>query len=339
VRGGLENLLRAYGRTSASSINLVWAYFGAGKTHFLKYLGYRMDSLSNTTLRGIYSVFPKSIRGYLDLYRVFAAGIPADQLRDAYRSLEQAGDHAKLDPEVFAACKALVLRPDQADIVMQWLRAQRPLLSALRQAGLHTRIDTAERAIEVQSSLVRLIQATGVHRLVWMVDEFQRIGELGISQKNDVNVGLHSLFNELPTGFSLFLSFSFGEPKNIKYLLSDELIDRSRLQQYFQLPPLSRDEAVAFVREVMQAHCISEAWREPDGPFGAHALGAVVEAIDASPQLALKPRTLMQVFDAILSEADWRIESGELQEVDSTFALGVLKERLDQAVFVDEDSE
>jgi hypothetical protein len=338
VKRELAQLLRSYARTSASSVNLVWAYFGAGKTHFLRHFAYLMESQPDSHLASHYSVFPRSVKGYLDMYRVFAHGISAGMLANAFATLEHASERpSDVDAELLMACRTLVMRPDLEATVMQWFQAGRPLAQELRAAGLRARIDTAERAVQVQASAVRLLQAVGTHRFVWMIDEFQRIGELRLQQKNDVNVGLHSIFNELPSGFSLMLSFSFGEATNIRFLLSDELLDRANLQPYFQLPPLGVDDSVQLVTDVLRAHRDSEVWRDPTGPFREGVLGAVIRRLDDTPGLTLKPRTLMQVFDAILSEADLAIEEGVLESIDQEFAIAVFQKRAAEALFLDEE--
>lgn len=199
----------------------------------------------------------------------------------------------------------------------------------VRALGLVSKIDSSERAVEVLSSLLRL-QAATEGRVVWAIDEFQRIGELKESQRSDLNIGLHTLYNAVPVKLSLLLSFSFGDKKNIKYLLSDELIDRANLERYVQLPAMTSDDALAFVRDLLAAHRPA-GWAGGDWyPFGEQAALAVVQFLEKSSALQLKPRTVMQAFNAVLTEGDLALEDEEITEISAEFATSVLSTRLSE---------
>ena len=337
VKEDLELLVRRLARSEASSIHLLWAYFGAGKTHFLRHLAYIADDQPNVAMITTYSVFPRTVRGFIDLYRVMAKNWSAEQVANAYSRMESEEPSLadSLDVEFLTGCRALVVRPDTSATVLDWLRGGRPLAPALRAAGLTQRIDTSERAIEVAASLCRLFRWSTDGRMVWMIDEFQRIGQLRPAQRNDVNIGLHSLFNELPTGFSLILSFSFGESRNIQFLLSEELLDRANMEKYFKLPPLTEDEARVFVLDLLAAHRGGAQVENEAFPFSDTTIRDLISRIAGSGRLGLKPRTLMQVFNAVLEEADPRLEDGSMDYVSPDFARAVFEERVADSLSLD----
>src|SRR4051794_32914329 len=79
LRADIEALLRTAGQHDTSSIHLFWAWFGAGKTHSLYYLGNEATRISETSsmaaLRPAYSEFPQLAGGFADVYRTFVAGL------------------------------------------------------------------------------------------------------------------------------------------------------------------------------------------------------------------------------------------------------------------------
>jgi hypothetical protein len=332
----LELLLRGYTRSPASSINLLWAYFGAGKTHFLRHLASRARSVTPSPVLTEYSVFPRRVRGFLDLYRTLAHNWSAQTLADCYAVVAADGRDTEIpfDADFLKACRVLAVQPDSAQIVMSWLRGDRLLIRDVRNIGVSQKIDTSDRAISVCVSAIRMLLAgRAAIRFVWMVDEFQRIGELRPSESTDVNVGLHSVFNELTSGFSLLLSFSFGTPENIRFLLSDELRDRANMAQYFQLPELDAQAAEEFIADLLTIYRSPDCSGDHEDPFSfpfqRATIRRVVELIDDHPKLSLKPRTLMQVFDAVLGETEIAIETGERDSVDPASAEEVFRRRAD----------
>lgn len=88
LQADVSSLLTSLSRRDVSSIHLFWAWFGAGKTHTLYYLANRAVQMTghslNNALYTVYTEFPKSARGFVDLYRSFATGLDMDMLIDAY---------------------------------------------------------------------------------------------------------------------------------------------------------------------------------------------------------------------------------------------------------------
>ncbi len=65
------------------------------------------------------------------------------------------------------------------------------------------------------------------YRLIWILDEYQRIEALPKRVRDEINSSLHSVFNTCPTGLSLLLSFSGKpEPGNLPPWLTPELKSR-----------------------------------------------------------------------------------------------------------------
>src|SRR6266540_5153372 len=124
-------LLQRLARRPQSSIHLMWAWFGAGKTHALQYLAYLATSGYRNVLP-VYTEFPKTASGFIDLYRQAALAWNLDDIADAYlelatssegeQHLRQLADY----PDTARALKGLASDDrTEAAAVREWLRGER----------------------------------------------------------------------------------------------------------------------------------------------------------------------------------------------------------------------
>jgi hypothetical protein len=137
---------------------------------------------------------------------------------------------------------------------MQWLAAL-PGLSQrdLNRIDVTYKIKTPEDAINTLSALTSLAcfdpNPAKQNRMVVMIDEYQRVGELTPRISSENHSSLHTYFNLHPTGLQLLLSFSFGKKENVDYLLSQELKSRAEPQS-ISLDVLTIAEANAFIKDL-----------------------------------------------------------------------------------------
>ena len=321
VQVKIRKYVRRQLRQDATTLNFVWADFGMGKTHLLRYVG---DLISQGDGLAHYTVLPRALRTFQDVYRAFAGGLTPEALSSAYAYMLRDGSEGTLPADLRSALSILIMRSDQADIVMQWLRGGRVPLPTLRALGMHERIETGETAARVMTGLIDCLTLNGSRRYLWALDEFQRVGTLRENQRDDINVGLHSLFNAVRANFTIILAFSFGELRNIKFMLSSELIDRANMATHFTLPAMSEPDGALFVRDLLEAFRLPDYTGPESFPFTEGAIATVVGALAA--RNLLKPRALMQAFDAVLAEFEADIEEGELDAIDETAALEKFEE-------------
>jgi len=71
----------------------------------------------------------------------------------------------------------------------------------LRNIGVTYRIKTPEDAVNSLSALTALVnyRNSPPKKLVIMIDEYQRVGELKEKLRSENNAGLHTFFNQNPT--------------------------------------------------------------------------------------------------------------------------------------------
>ena len=339
VREDIDALFRHLTRRDSSTIHVLWAYYGAGKTHTLKFISHLCRS-QFPTFMPVYIEFPKEARSFLDLYVAFIERLEISVLQNIFLEVftspkkEEARRKLQQDfPDLFNAMSVLSQeRSDKVAVANNWLRGQNLPMKDLRMVNITSRLDSAEKALKVVAWIITLMvwanesSITSPPRILWMIDEFQRISECRKPTQDEINGCLQSIYNRCPSSFSLFLSFS-GEPaKLMPHWLSKEIADRIGLEKVIVLPPLSGDDAKLFIGDLIGNFRDSyNSVPNPYFPFSEAAVSKLVEVVGQKTRL--KPRTIMQACNAVLEEADHLIENGKLKLIDADFAASILKDR------------
>jgi hypothetical protein len=345
-------LVDTLARQDASSIHLLWSWFGAGKTHTLYYVANRSMATANSMggrLHAVYSEFPKSPRTFLDVYRAFALGLSLGELVDAYMEISTSPDSPLFHREMLAASADLATAlhvlttgtPVDEALALRWLRGEALPVSEFRKIGIYKKLDSSEDASRVLAMIVRLfstaarLQHRPAGRVLWLLDEFQRIESLRSSVRDEINTGLHSTFNACPSGLSMVLSFSGKPEANVPSWFSPELRDRIGRTRVIVLPPLRSDEALEFIRDVLyQSRSVNPPQPDPYFPFTESSCRFIIE--DVARVAELKPRAIMQAFDAVLREADRDLQSHKLKTIDPRTAKRILAEAVSLSVTQDD---
>lgn len=333
----VHEMVEALARRDTSSIHLFWAWFGAGKTHTVKYLSHYATKISakeqQTRLIPVYSEFPKGSRSFLDLYRSMLASIDADVLSDAYLELATSKEpaHAQLHrrlqqtaPDLIAALHVSATgEPIAASTAFRWLRGDPVPLADLRKIGIVQRTTTSEEATRALTAIVSMLNAAAqsdgrpAARLIWIIDEFQRIKKAGPRGLDDINSGLHSSFNACPNSLSFILSFSGHPEAKLPDFFSRELRDRVGRTKVMVLPPMASDEGLKFLREVLAQFRTTEIPGNPFFPFTEASCKIIIADIESKGDL--KPRSIMHACNAVLQEADPLLEKKELDVISVEF--------------------
>jgi AAA ATPase domain len=321
ARKQLDRLLRATSRIPASQLALLWAAFGSGKTHALRYL--HRKALEAGGVSPLYVVTPKGIRSFLDLYRAIVDAAIEDGLAQAVGRLLYADAAAGPLSDMERALLNLADGASApAQVATAWLRAERVRLNDIRAIGIGSRIETPADAVEALHGFLSSVKKR--RPVMLLVDEVQELDDLGRKQHAESVGGLHKVFDRNARGLTLVLSFTTATQDAVKGILGDALFDRSG--QMLSLPALDRSEAVAFVADLLRAWSI-----EPDRapyPFAEEAIDAVVAKLDtALPELY--PRALIKAFNNVLIDAEFDIENGEISEIDAGYALARATVELD----------
>ena len=338
----VKTLLKNLSRQPTSSIHLMWAWFGAGKTHTLKHIEYLCKN-DFTSIIPIYVEFPKSSKNFLDIYKGFITQIDYEVVENAYYEVFTSPTKDKilkeLNNDFYDLSNALKFlyqgRPQEREIAIRWLRTDYKEKQILKNIGVVKPIQTAEDAMKVIAWIVRLLSignsfSNDTQRVFWMIDEFQRIKDLRKTIIDEINSCLHSIFNRCPNGLSMTISFSGYPEKKLPEWLSPEIKDRLD-RRHLLLPPLSKDEASTFIKDVLKhfRDSLSDISDE-FFPFTYESINTIIKVIEDKAKKQKrhdepKPRTIMRSFHMVLQEADSLIEGGQLKKIDGEFASRTLE--------------
>ena len=341
----INELLRNLSRRDTSSIHVLWSWFGAGKTHSLYYLANLASKLNGTKLpvqlHTVYTEFPRSAKNFVDVYRVFASSMNPQTFVDAFLELgtspQQQSIYDELlfkNPDLANALRNLVTGTHQDKATtLRWLRGDVLPQADFRRVGISQSIRTSDLGTQTLASLLNLLIAAEKsrgrqgHRLIWLIDEFQRVQHTGKNAILDVNAGLHSLFNACPSGLSLVLSFSGQpDPKSLPPWFSREMKDRIGVTKVMLLPPFQRAEARAFVEDILKHFRLTGRGGSDLHPFTAESCEAIFDYLENNGNL--RPRFVMDAFNVVLEKADPLIEEGEMSSILGPFAKDALKEHV-----------
>ena len=341
-RNDVDKLLRNLARQNVSSIHPIWSWFGAGKTHTLHYIANeaaKIHTRGASHLAAIYSEFPRDPRSFVDVYKSFALQLDREVLSEAYLEITTSPEASRLERDLLttssdlaSALRVLVIgTPRDQELAMRWLRAEALPISDCRKLGISRRIASSEDSTRVLIGIIRIFGLSAASknqvnsRLIWLLDELQRIDRLPPRVRHEINTGLHSTFNACPTGLAMILSFSGHPSESLPNWFSAELKDRIGRTKVMVLPPMDTGDALKFVRDVLE-HSRTPEYSHIDAyfPFTEETCRVIVD--DISEHGELKPRAIMQAFDAVLQEADLQLERGKIQTVSPSLARGVLAE-------------
>jgi len=343
LNADIAALLRSLSLRPTSTIHLMWAWFGAGKTHTLRHIEYLCKNEFNN-LTPIYMEFTRATRNFLDIYKSFISKIDLEVINNAY--LEVFTSPLKNDvqrelrfdfPDLSTGLKVLYMGTEQQqEIVIRWLRAECRELRTLRTVGVTRPIVTAEDALKTISWVIRLINlgssTSGDTRVLWIIDEFQYIKGCRPPAQEEITSCLRSVFNKCPKSLSIIISFS-GRPeaKKMPPWLPRELSDIIGIEPLLLLPPLTSEDAFKFVQDLLAHFRDTRSSISNDlFPFTEETTKEIIDIIIKKAEL--KPRSVMQFFDTVLREAEPQLERGEIEVITPDFAKDILKDRafLDQ---------
>jgi len=281
-----------------STLDLVWASFGSGKTHLLYYLEQRAEKLSD--LVSWYCTVPQSAKNFADFYRAIMTNFPDQSVRS--NVLEHMASHS-IDDEIAPVLEALFLgSQDQRQLARDWFKGNRvDLRSAKKLISLPYKLESPAQMTAVLISFIRTICSSGM-RVMILLDEFQR-SQSNLKFSQAVNAALLDVFNSIPRGLSIIFSCSAVQQAAAKRVFADELQDRMRGRIPFCLPTLDVDEAVDFVRSLISDSRPAGYEGHEFEPFNESELRSILAQFDDKDSLRLIPRHIIQVLDSALTMA------------------------------------
>lgn len=156
------------------------------------------------------------------------------------------------------------------------LMGEKPKVSVNRY-GLDHFIDTEYDAIRCLSALINICSGSALANgsplfkcFYLFIDEVEMIKDLPTKNALSINQGLRDLVNGCPERFCMLLGAS-ADPAEIEAYYEDALITRLS-RQLIEIPALEVDQAIDFIKDVMQKNRQPGAKVSPEHPFTEDAL-------------------------------------------------------------------
>jgi hypothetical protein len=312
----LRRLVEGSVRVPSSRIVLMWAAFGSGKTHALRYTEHLVDEKGGPV--AAYVVVPRGIRSFQDIFRAVIDSILRKRILESVGQELLRVEGVNVDTDAKRAIVRVAIgSPEEQRLVSDWLRADRLSTRDVRTLGLSRRIETASDTVQVLSDVVKAIYR--YHGpVILLLDEVQELEELG-RRLPECTGGLHKLFDLNPRGLTLVFSFTTGSRTTVRSILGEALYDRA--SDVIALPPLADQEAAEFITGLIVSWSVDKA-RAPF-PFTENAIRAVIARLGEGGT-SLTPRLLMKAFDQILRDGEYEIAAEDLQIINEEYALAIL---------------
>jgi hypothetical protein len=291
----LLKLQRSWKARSDSSLDLLWASLGAGKSHALYHLADRLTRAGGFVVAFV--EVPDQIRSFRDLYTRLIGTMDIGAVATI------AAPHCKSD-DVRRGFQAILHGNSiERGLAREWLIAGNPLLADLRRVlGITQRLESDGPCADALVSIVSALAAGGI-RLVVLLDEFQRVGTASSRGKASLLTNLRSIFSRSPGHFSVVVSVASRVEATARNLLTPELQTLMGARKLISLPALDRQEALDFVEGRLACF-------RPDGyvgssraPFENTALEVAIDGIIERDADRLMPRWILQVLAAAYDEA------------------------------------
>jgi hypothetical protein len=284
---------------SESSLDLIWANFGAGKSHALYFIEneLRRDPPQAATA---FVELSEGIRTFRELYALIVASADLGQL------LGLADAQISGIDEDFRRIVSVYKHGDDTarTVARRWLLAEKVDLRELKRfANVSGRVDSDGKALDVLTSVVRSL---GSKKFVILIDEFQRISAIPERYRAPLLACVRTLFNKNPCGLNLIVAVTSALQQTVMNILPAELRTILGPKPALSLPELSQSEGLEFCHQRLAAYRPVGYSRAPLYPFGD---GVVVEAlrfIDEQSDVRLTPRNIIHILGYLYEELDSR---------------------------------
>ena len=316
----LNRLIRSFHGRPDSSLDMIWANLGAGKSHALFHLRHLLRESDRVLVS--YLEMPEQPRDFVELYRRIVAGFDSSRLLPALdrAPLEQSSDIAR-------AIRAIrVGGSSEVDLAKSWLWGRSPLVRDLRSTlGIGTRIEDDLGAQATLTAIVHALAQTGIRVLI-LLDEFQRIATSAERYRTRILSNLRSVYSSNATGLSVILGVASRVEGNALELLPGELRTLMAMRPAVSLPEMSVDEAVEFVTERLRFFRPQGYAGDPFAPFGLDTIKATVKFVSDAGGGRLIPRIILQYLAYLYDESAVGIPGATENTIDPATALNLLRE-------------
>lgn len=306
----LTRLCNSFVARSDSSLDLIWANLGSGKSHALFHLQFLLESLEDYQSKVVtaYVEMPEQLRKFHDLYRRVVTALPLDTVLPLVAKAPKTVKNHNL----LRASQAFTHGSNlEKTLAVDWITGERPDLRELRRAAaIDSRIESDSVACDVLSDLVAAANNNSI-RVLLLLDEFQRVSILKEPVRNAVLSNVRSVFSRNPANFSVVLAVGSRIEQNAMNLLPRELRTLMSIRPTISLPEMDQEEALEFTLDRLLFFRPAAYKGDRAAPFGIEAIKHALHVVASHDSAKLIPRTILQVlallFDHIAQEKPGKV--------------------------------
>lgn len=318
IRSRLDKLCRAYARRTDSSVDVIWANFGAGKTHALLHLVHMVtrDYSDRIDATAVFVEMPQNLGSFLDLYRRIITAFPIDTLKACLSDLSS----QEASPNLVRAATGLVQGgSSERELARDWLLGGKPYLRDLKGGlGIDSRIESDAAACDILNEVVGLCSKRRT-RVLLLVDEFQRIASLAQRKRDAILSNLRTVFSHNPSYLSLVIAISSRLERTALDLIPPELRSLMGMRPVISLPEMSSSEAKDYILGRLEFFRTTGYRGTREAPFTSEMLDSLIGFIEGHEKAKMIPRTLHQalamVFDELLDSPEQTMSGEATQQL------------------------
>lgn len=317
---------------------IIHGELGAGKSHALRYLRYlitdkqkdefksivcyveRLRVEANTDFLALYRAIMRLIKDDLKkvgeiicqisikevdkAWEAASADVKKLMKKDTFRDKTLPTVYSKLSPSYPALPCLLTAIYEGDELASAILLGSKAKITEVHKYGLDNCIDTEYEALRCLSGLVNLCTKTDkevpdlpVFKCFYLfIDEVEKLRDFPTKNVQSINQGIRDLVNGCPEHFCLLLGASSPAEEVEAYMEDDVMTRLSR--ELIEIPELDVDQAVNFIKEVIQQYRQLDANVPAAYPFTEDALKEI-----ALQSTRRTPRNLFRGCQTVLRKA------------------------------------
>jgi len=305
LNANIATLLRDLSRRPTSSMHLMWAWFGAGKTHSIKHMlnNYRAKvRLATAELE-----YDVTIRTFTQLYQALMSRLDFETISEWSNPPTKGSWH---DFESFiGGIKSEDY--EEKTTAVRWLTGEEKSKKALSRIGIRSPIRNVDTAIRAFSELTRL-GGKNNSAVTLFIDEFQHVAKLNKNWQESILNGLTKLVNSSPRHFCLIISFRLRMPMKILSIIPDSMTSRFSGDPFIEVGNFSRDEAEEFMKCLFRKFRVHEV-EDPYFPYTPESFEAILQTLKER-RVEYNPRSLMKIFGHISERFEDSVQNPPISE-------------------------
>jgi len=266
VMSTLGRVLRRVMETGESSTAVIVGGYGTGKSHILKYTKWRInETMSNGV--ALYVTPGRSIRDFymnfmeqlgLEFFRSALATLPEAE-REEVRQLTIFEDEplpralpeeavVGMSPDFRQALQNLLVRR-KARLSWDWLLGAQLIANERREIDVHTWLSKDSQVLDAFNSVARLARSLGVRVTCVLIDELEKVTDLGKPDRQRYYDSLRNLLDANPDGLCLIAGVSRQGWRDLRE--HGHPLRRRLIRNVSELEPFSAEDAKELIRRYL----------------------------------------------------------------------------------------